>query len=288
MSDLQRISGHTKTVALIGSPVGHSLSPAMHNASFEKLGLDYVYVAYDIPTESVEAAVKGMKALGFAGFNITMPHKATVMPYLEEISDAAKLMGAVNCVVIHDDGTATGHNTDGQGFMRNVKENGVEVEGNKMTIVGAGGAGSAIYTQAALDGMEVAIFNRPGKNFDAAEARIKEIAKICDSKVSVNDLNDREALRKSIDESVLFVNSTRVGMAPNEDGCVIDEDMLHEGMAVADVVYNPMETKLLAMAKSKGCTAIGGLGMLLWQAAIGEELWTGAEMPVDYIKGLFF
>ena len=288
MSELQRISARTKTVALIGSPIGHSLSPAMHNAAFEKLGLDYVYVGFDIQPEQLEDSVKGMKALRFAGFNVTMPFKGAVIPYMEELSDAARLMGAVNCVVIHDDGTATGNNTDGAGFMRNVRESGVQVEGARMTIVGAGGAGSAIYTQAALDGMDVAVFNRPGKNYDAAEARIAKIRELCGADITLHDLNDTAALRASIDASQLFTNATRVGMAPNEDGCIIQPDMLHEGLAVADVVYNPIETKLLATAKEKGCTAISGLGMLLWQAAIGEKMWTGQEMPVDYVREKFF
>lgn len=290
MSDTQRISGRTKTIALIGSPVGHSMSPAMHNAAFEKLGLDYVYVAFDVQPDQVEAAVKGMQALGFAGFNITMPLKAAVIPYLDELSDAARLMGAVNCVVLQEDGRAIGHNTDGAGFMRNIKENGIDVVGKKMTIVGAGGAGSAIYTQAALDGMgEVAVFNRGSSSRrEATEARIAQIRTMCDCDITLHDLEDEDDLRASIAESQLFVNASRVGMAPDTDACVISEDMLREDLAVADVVYNPMETKLLSMAKAHGCKAIGGLGMLLWQAAIGEKLWTGQEMPVDYIKELFY
>ena len=148
MGEKLGISGHTKTIALIGSPVEHSMSPAMHNAAFDKLGLDYAYLVYDVQPDDLESVVKGMKAMGVAGYNVTMPLKTLILPYLDELSDAAKLMGAVNTVVMQD-GKAIGHNTDGAGFMRNLKENGVDIIGKKMTIVGAGGAGSAIFTQAA-------------------------------------------------------------------------------------------------------------------------------------------
>lgn len=149
---MPNISGHTKTICLIGSPVEHSLSPAMHTFSFEQLGVDCVYLAYNVEPDQLEAAVNGMKELGFLGYNVTMPHKTYISRYLDELSPAAELMGAINTVVIKD-GKAIGHNTDGAGFMRNIKENGVEVVGKKVTVMGAGGAAMAIYTQAALDGV---------------------------------------------------------------------------------------------------------------------------------------
>ena len=289
MSDLQRISGHTKGIGLIGSPVGHSLSPAMHNAAFEKLGVDFAYLAFDVQPDQLDAAVRGMQALGFAGFNVTMPLKQAVIPYMDELSDAAALMGAVNCVVIAEDGRMTGHNTDGAGFMRAVREAGVDIVGKRVTIVGAGGAGSAIYTQAALDGAaEVAVFNRRSRNFDAAAARIEKIRAMCPCDITLHDLADEADLRASIDASALFINASRVGMAPDVEGCVVSADMLHEGLAVGDVVYSPRKTKLLETARANGCLPISGLGMLLWQAAIGEKLWTGLEMPVEYVQGLFF
>lgn len=149
---MPNISGHTKTICLIGSPVEHSLSPAMHTFSFEQLGVDCVYLAYNVEPDQLEAAANGMKEMGFLGYNVTMPHKTVISRYLDEVSPAAELMGAINTVAIKD-GRAIGHNTDGAGFMRNVKENGVDVAGKKITMMGAGGAAMAIYTQAALDAL---------------------------------------------------------------------------------------------------------------------------------------
>lgn len=288
MAEKLSISGHTKTIALIGSPVEHSMSPAMHNAAFDKLGLDYAYVVFDVQPDDVEVVVKGMKAMGFAGYNVTMPLKTLVLPYLDELSDAAQLMGAVNTVVVKD-GKAIGHNTDGAGFMRNLKENGVDIIGKKMTIVGAGGAGSAVFTQAALDGVkEIDVFNIRDNFYEATEKRIGEIAAKTGCNVTLHDLDDKDDLRASVASSQLFVNATRVGMAPMEDGCTLEEDMLHDGLAVADTVYNPRKTKLLAMAEAHGNKAVNGLGMLLWQAALGEKIWTGQEMPVSYIEEKFY
>ena len=288
MGEKLGISGHTKTIALIGSPVEHSMSPAMHTAAFDKLGLDYAYLVYDVQPDDLESVVKGMKAMGVAGYNVTMPLKTLILPYLDELSDAAKLMGAVNTVVMQD-GKAIGHNTDGAGFMRNLKENGVDIIGKKMTIVGAGGAGSAIFTQAALDGVkEIDVFNIRDNFYDATEKRIGELAAKTGCNITLHDLDDKDDLRASVAASQLFVNASRVGMPPMEDQCTLEEDMLHDGLAVADTVYNPRVTKLLAMAAEHGNKAVSGLGMLLWQAAIGENIWTGQEMPVDYIEEKFF
>lgn len=288
MGEKLSISGHTQTIALIGSPVEHSMSPAMHNASFEKLGLDYAYVVFDVQPENLEAVVKGMKAMGIPGFNVTMPLKTPILPYLDELSDAAKLMGAVNTVVLQD-GKLVGHNTDGAGFMRNLKENGVDVIGKKVTISGAGGAGSAIFTQAALDGVkEIDVYNIRDNFYEATERRIAELAAQTGCAVTLHDLADKDDLRASVADSALFINATRVGMPPLENECTLDEDMLHEGLALADTVYNPRTTKLLAMGQAHGNKTVNGLGMLLWQAAIGEKIWTGQEMPVDYIEELFF
>lgn len=288
MGEKLGISGHTKTIALIGSPVEHSMSPAMHNAAFDKLGLDYAYLVYDVQPDDLESVVKGMKAMGVAGYNVTMPLKTLILPYLDELSDAAKLMGAVNTVVMQD-GKAIGHNTDGAGFMRNLKENGVDIIGKKMTIVGAGGAGSAIFTQAALDGVkEIDVFNIRDNFYDATEKRIGELAAKTGCDITLHDLDDKDDLRASVAASQLFVNASRVGMPPMEDQCTLEEDMLHDCLAVADTVYNPRVTKLLAMAAEHGNKAVSGLGMLLWQAAIGENIWTGQEMPVSYIEEKFF
>lgn len=289
MGQTDRISGHTKTIALIGNPVEHSMSPAMHNTSFEHLGLDYIYLAYNVENEEdVEAAVKGMKVLGFAGANVTMPWKTKVLPYLDELSPAAEIMGAVNTVVFTD-GKAIGHNTDGAGFMKNVKDHGVDVIGKKITIVGAGGAGSAIFTQAALDGVAaIDVYNRKDAFFDATSQKIAALAERTGCNIKLLDLDDKEGLKASVAESALFVNATRVGMADMADASVLPAEYMVDGIAVADTVYDPRETKLIKEAAAKGLTTLPGIGMLLCQAAIGEEIWAGAEMPVDLIKEKFF
>lgn len=288
MGSTTGISGHTKLVALIGSPVEHSMSPAMHNASFEKLGLDYVYLAFDVVPETLEQAVAGMKDMGFAGYNVTMPNKTHVLPYLDELTEAAELMGAVNTVVIKD-GKSIGHNTDGAGFVVNLKNHGVDFEGKKITIVGAGGAGSAIFTQLALDGAaSIDVYNIKDDFFEATRQRVAELSEKTGCDITLTDLADRDALGKSVAKSCVFINATRMGMPPFENECLLDEDMLHDGLAVADTVYEPRETKLIAMAKAHGLVTCSGLGMLLSQAALGEKIWCDASMPVDYIEEKFF
>ena len=226
--------------------------------------------------------------MGFVGYNVTMPHKTFIPKYLDELSDAAELMGAVNTVAIKQ-GKAIGHNTDGAGFMRNLKENGVDVIGKKITIVGAGGAGSAIYTQAALDGVDaIDVYNIKDKFFDATAERVAEVAEKTGCKMRLIDLEDKESLKQSIAESALFVNATRVGMGDLADQSVILPDYLVDGIAVADTVYEPRKTKLLKDAEARGLKAISGLGMLLWQAAIAEDIWVGKEMPTKFIEEEFF
>lgn len=285
---MPQITAHTKTIALIGSPVEHSLSPAMHTLAFDELGVDCVYHAYDVTTDELGMAAAGLKALGFTGYNVTMPHKTFIPQYLDELSDAAELMGAVNTVVI-ENGKAVGHNTDGAGFMRNVKEHGVDVIGKKMTIIGAGGAGSAIYTQAALDGVAaIDVYNIKDDFFDATAERIAKVAKKTGCEMRLIDLNDKGSLERSIAESALLVNATRVGMGELAGQSAVPAEFLVDGLAVADTVYEPRKTKLLEDAEEKGLVAISGLGMLLWQAAIAEEIWVGKEMPRDLIEKTFF
>ena len=288
MGNAPAISGHTRAIGLVGTPIRHTLSPALHMASFARMGADYAYLAFDVAPEELEAAVRGMRALGFAGYNVTMPHKTVVAAYLDELTDAAELMGAVNCVDLKD-GKAVGHNTDGAGFMRNLKENGVDVVGKKITVVGAGGAGSAVFTQAALDGVaEIDVFNVRDGFFSAAAERVARVSERTGSHVTLHDLDDPKQLGRSVAESTLFVNASRIGMVPLDDQCVLPEELLHEGLAVADTVYNPTVTKLLRMADAHGLKTVGGLGMMMWQAAIGEEIWTGRQMDIPFIESTFF
>lgn len=288
----KRINGHTKLYALIGSPVGHSGSPAMQNYSFEKLGLDCAYLAFDIPLEKTKDALDAFRTLHVGGFNVTMPCKTEVARLVEHLSPAAELIGACNTVVVEEDGAMTGHNTDGVGFVRNLKEHGVEVKGQKIVLLGTGGAATAIAVQAALDGAaEIAIFNQKDEFYANGEKTVEKLRKAVPgiSSVSINDLGDTELLREAVKNADILVNATRAGMSPLEDVIPVPEDVLRPELAVADVVYNPRETLLVRKAKEAGCrAAVGGIGMLLWQGAAAFELFTGQEMPAAEVKEKFF
>lgn len=288
----KRINGHTKLYALIGSPVGHSGSPAMQNYSFEKLGLDCAYLAFDIPLEKTKDALDAFRTLHVGGFNVTMPCKTEVARLVEHLSPAAELIGACNTVVVEEDGTMTGHNTDGVGFVRNLKEHGVEVKGQKIVLLGTGGAATAIAVQAALDGAaEIAIFNQKDEFYANGEKTVEKLRKAVPgiSSVSINDLGDTELLREAVKNADILVNATRAGMSPLEDVIPVPEDVLRPELAVADVVYNPRETLLVRKAKEAGCrAAVGGIGMLLWQGAAAFELFSGQEMPAAEVKEKFF
>lgn len=282
----ERISGHTELIGLIATPIRHSKSPTMHNEAFAKLGLDYAYLAFEVGAEQLADTVKGFKAMGVRGWNVSMPNKTIIGEYLDHLSPAAQLCGAVNTVV-NDNGILTGHITDGIGFMRSLKENGIDIIGKKMTIVGAGGAATAIEIQAALDGVkEISIFNRRDEFWQRAENNVKNINEKTDCKATLYDLADVDALRKEINDSYIFTNATGVGMKPLEQEMIIpDDSYLRQDLIVADVVYMPAKTKLLEAAERVGCVKyINGEGMMLFQGAAAFEMWTGKEMPIEHVK----
>ncbi len=282
-----RISGHTGLLALIGSPVGHSGSPAMYNYSFARLGLDYAYVAFDIKTEEVADAIAAIKTLKMRGCNVTMPCKTEVVKYMDELSPAARMIGAVNTIV-NDGGRLSGYITDGEGFVNNLKDHGIDVAGKKAVIAGSGGAATAIQVQCALDGVrEIAIFNRTVEKARRTAEKIQKEVPGC--AVKVFDIADVAAMTEEIRSAEIFINATSVGMKPmDEESVVKDEAAFYPGLVVADAVYNPEQTKLLREAKKAGCICIGGKGMLLWQGAAAFKLYTGQEMPVEEVKEKFF
>lgn len=285
----EQITGHTVLTGLLGSPVAHSISPMMHNEAFKQLGLDYAYLAFDVDLDHLKIAVEGLKTLNCRGFNCTMPHKTLVCEYVDKLSDAAKLIGAVNTVV-NDNGVLTGHNTDGIGYMQSVKAAGFDIIGKNMTLLGTGGASTAICVQAALDGVaNINVFNRKSKSFEKAQKLVDSINKNTTCHAALYDLEDTTMLRQSLDNSDILTNGTSVGMAPNKDNSIInDTSMFHEGLIVSDVIYNPEETKLLRLAKKTGCHTFNGLYMLLYQGAEAFKIWTGQEMPIDFIKKKYF
>ena len=284
------ITGHTHLTALLGSPVAHSISPLMHNEAFQLLDLDYTYLCFEVNEETLPAAVDGLKACGIRGFNLTMPNKNKIVELLDELSPAARLIGAVNTVV-NDDGHLTGYNTDGVGYMQAVKDAGYDITGKTITIMGAGGAATAICAQAALDGVEkIHIFARETSRFwDRTQKLAENINSTLPCKAVLHENRDTAALAQAISESALLLNATSVGMAPNTEGTIIEDTSLyHPDLIVSDVIYNPRETRFLKEAREAGCRTFNGMYMLLYQGAEAFRLWTGKEMPVKEIKANFF
>jgi len=286
----KRISGKTGLLGLIGSPVGHSGSPAMYNYCFEKLGLDYAYLAFDIKVDEVEKAIEAIKTFRMRGCNVTMPCKNETVKYMDELSPAARIIGAVNTIV-NEDGRLIGHITDGKGFVDNLRDHGVEIAGKKIIVCGGGGAAAAIQVQCALEGArEISVFNIKDAFF---ERTLQLAEKIRQEKpeciVNVYDIADIEKMREEIASSDILANATIVGMKPMDNESVVkDVTMYHPGLVVVDAVYNPKKTKMLREAKAAGCTCIDGQGMLVWQGAEAFKLYTGQEMPVQEVKELFF
>ena len=286
----KRITGHTGLLALIGSPVGHSASPLMYNYSFEKLGLDYAYVAFDVKEQDVKAALDAMRLFQMRGMNVTMPDKVEAARHVDELSPAAQIIGAVNTIV-NENGKLVGHITDGEGFVNNLKDHGIDIRGKKIAIAGGGGAATAIQVQCALDGAgEIVIFNKKDVFFERTLETAEKIRKAVPScKVKVYDLDDTEKMTEEIGDSDIFVNATIVGMKPMDDQSVVkDLSELRPGLVVADIVYNPEETLLLKQAKAAGCICVGGKGMLLWQGVAAFKLFTGEDMPVEEVKERFY
>ena len=281
----ERITGHTELIGLIATPIRHSSSPRMHNEAFAKLGLDYAYLAFEVGTEDLEDTIKGFRAMKVRGSNVSMPNKTVVHKYLDKLSDAAEMCGAVNTIV-NDNGVLTGHITDGIGYMSGLKDAGIDIIGKKMTIVGAGGAATAIQVQAALDGVkEISIFNRKDEFYERAQKTVKDINEKTNCKATLYDLEDLDKLKEEIASSYIFTNATGMGMKPLEGQTYIpDKSFLRKDLIVTDVVYAPAETALLKMAKEVGCKTLNGFPMMLFQGAAAFKLWTNQNMPIEHVK----
>ncbi|SHI63017.1 shikimate dehydrogenase [Pseudobutyrivibrio xylanivorans] len=281
----ERITGHTELIGLMAYPIRHSSSPAMHNEAFAYLGLDYAYLAFEVDNSTLEDAVKGIRALKLVGSNVSMPNKTVVGKYLDKLSPAAELCGAVNTIT-NENGVLTGHITDGIGYMQSLKDYDIDVIGKKMTIVGCGGAGTAIQIQAALDGVkELSIFNIKDAFWDKAQETVDKINDRTDCKATLYDLADKDALRREIADSYLLANATGMGMKPLEGQTWLpDTSYLRPDLIVTDTVYAPAKTKFLEMAEEVGCKKMNGLGMMLFQGAAGFKLWTGQDMPIEHMK----
>ncbi|MDK2816198.1 MAG: shikimate dehydrogenase [Moorella sp. (in: firmicutes)] len=271
-----QVKASTGLVALMGCPVEHSLSPLMQNAAFAATGLDLVYLAFAVTPSGLPAALAGLKALGFRGANVTVPHKEAVIKYLDAVEPTAARIGAVNTIV-NEGGRLNGYNTDASGFLRSLQEAGFNPAGMKAVILGAGGAARAVafaLAGAGCTGLTIAnrTLERAG-HLAAALAGLSVLVKAC--------ALEEEELRPRVEEADLVVNATSAGMAPMEGAVPLPAVWLHAGQWVYDLVYNPLETRFLRDARQRGCRAISGLGMLLYQGAAAFTLWTGKPAPVE-------
>ncbi|NJB26792.1 quinate/shikimate dehydrogenase [Escherichia coli] len=266
-------------------PIRHSLSPEMQNKALEKAGLPFTYMAFEVDNDSFPGAIEGLKALKMRGTGVSMPNKQLACEYVDDLTPAAKLVGAINTIV-NDDGYLRGYNTDGTGHIRAIKESGFDIKGKTMVLLGAGGASTAIGAQGAIEGLkEIKLFNRRDEFFDKALAFAQRVNENTDCIVTVTDLADQQAFAEAIASADILTNGTKVGMKPLENESLVNDiSLLHPGLLVTECVYNPHMTKLLQQAQQAGCKTIDGYGMLLWQGAEQFTLWTGKDFPLEYVK----
>ena len=254
------ISATTRVAAVIGSPVRHSLSPALHNAGFAATGVDWVYTAFEVEPGGARAALDAMRIFGFGGLSVTMPHKEDVAALVDELDAAAAALRSVNTVVPIGDGRLKGYSTDGAGFLASLAAHGVEVEGKRVCVLGGGGAARAIVDALARAGaVGVTVVNRSQERAAAAAALAEGVGVV--------------GQPDAIADCDILVNATSIGMGSTELPC--DPQMLHDGQVVADIIYHPRSTALLAAARDRGARTVEGLGMLVHQAVVQQQLWTG-------------
>jgi len=265
-----KITGKTKIAGIFGYPVEHTLSPAMHNAAFEALGLDYCYIPFSVHPDLLSAAIEGIRALNLLGVNITVPHKERVMPMLDKINGEASFIGAVNTIV-SSDGQLTGYNTDGRGFMQSLSESGINVRERNVLIVGAGGAARAIGYYLAQEVKALYIY---GRTRERAERLVQDLKKVA---VNVSTLQDISPA----DRFHMIINATPLGLR-DDDPLPLDTGLLHREQMVCDLIYR--DTRFLREASKRGCATLNGLGMLLWQGVFAFELWTGRRPDVEIMR----
>jgi len=275
------ISGKTQVCGVIGDPIEHTMSPVMHNAAFSKLGLDYVYVAFRVKSRELAGAIEGMRALNIRGLNVTIPHKVSIIPLLDDLDPLAGKIGAVNTIV-NRDGVLTGYNTDASGFLQALLDKGFDPKGEKVAILGAGGAARAISFILAERGANLVILNRL-EELDWAEELAARISSVFGKEIRALELTEAN-LRTVLDKAELLANATSVGMSPNTNLTPVPAELLHPGPIVFDIVYNPIKTRLATEAAQAGCQTVMGLDMLVWQGALAFEMWTGKQAPVDLMK----
>ena len=274
-----KIDGYTRLAAVVANPIKHSISPFIHNSAFEATGINGVYLALEVEVSDLAETVANIRRYQMFGINLSMPCKEEVIPYLDELSDEVRLIGAVNTVV-NQNGNLIGYNTDGKGFFKSLPS--FTILGKKMTLLGAGGAAKAVLAQAILDGAsQVSVFVR-STSMEKTKAYLETLQSETGFRVDLYALEEHSVLQERITASDLLVNATSVGM-DGKSSPVPENLLLPENLLVADIIYQPFETPFLQWAKSQGNVAVNGLGMLLYQAAEAFKLWTGKDMPTDEI-----
>jgi shikimate dehydrogenase len=274
------VRGNTKVVGVFGFPVEHSLSPAMHNAAFAALRLSYIYVPFAVLPEQIGPAVRSLSTLGIVGVNLTIPHKESVLPFLDDITQEARDVGAVNTVHCVE-GQLLGDNTDGRGFYQPLHERGLNLAGKPVVVLGAGGAARAVVFRLAREGARIVLANRTPERA-ARLAQAVADAGLGPETVRTLALNDTKELAEAIAGANLLVHTTRVGMYPETDALPpVPLEAFHPNLLVYDLVYNPVETRLLQQAQARGCPTLNGVQMLVYQGAAAFQRWTGLWPPTD-------
>ena len=275
----RQISGKTKLVGVMGDPIEHSVSPAMHNIAFNAMGLDYVYVPFNVKKADLAKAVQAVRALNIRGLNVTIPHKVEIIPLLDDMDSLAKEIGAVN-VLVNSDGILKGYNTDAEGFLHVLLEHGVEPEGKNVVILGAGGAARAIAFTLAGRGANLIMLNRTPSNAAKCAA---DVSNATGQTVEVLTLDEKN-LSDAMERGHILVNTTSVGMFPDKNDALVSSNLIRPHFIVADIVYNPYKTRLLIEAEKAGAMTINGLEMLIWQGALAFEKWTGKKAPLNVMR----
>lgn len=281
-----QIDSKTVLIGLFASPSAHSVSPIIHNNAFKKLGLNYAYLSFEVNKDNLKDAVKSIKTLKMRGVNLSMPNKKEVIQYLDEISETAKLSQSVNTIV-NDNGILKGYSTDGKGFFKSLEEEKIFVKNKNITIFGTGGASISIISQAVFESVENIFVFKRDKNWEEQKKILDNISDKTNCKIELYSLEDKNILKRKIEESILLINATNVGMKENIS-LIEDKSFFRKDLIVSDIIYNPTKTKLLQIAEKEGCKIVNGIGMLLYQGALSFELWTDKKMPVEYIKEILF
>jgi shikimate dehydrogenase len=273
------ISAHTKILCIIGHPISHTMSPLMHNIALNDLNLDYVYVAFDVTPKNLRHALNGIRALNIRGMNVTIPHKETILSYLDSIDPIAQKIGAVNTIKL-EDGRIYGKNTDAEGFIRAIEDANIDISEMDVLLLGSGGAAKAVSYALIQKISKLTILNRTKPKATELANKLKKESEIpiFAKKLEETTINDE------IQNVDLVVNATPVGMYPSQQESILSSNMLHQDLIVFDLIYNPLETKLIKDARKVGCKTINGLDMLISQGALAFEWWTDKKPNINLMK----